>query len=154
MSKVVLQLEAEVDFNLICISSHHKEYRLCWDINHHSDMEFKRVEEYFLGDEKSPAMEFAQFVFEDELEHRTFYLLSNSCLPRQAELDETDLFPTENQGKLVPELRRVDYLLQVYGHINEQQLSTLVSEIGRLNMVQACWQQDAEKLKSKTNLLR
>ena len=154
MSKVVIQLEAEVDFNLICISSHHKEYRLCWDINHHTNLEFKRVEEYFLGDQDKPEMKFAQFVFEDELEHRTFFLLSNNCLPKEVEPAADDLFPTENQGKLLPELKPADYLLQVYGNMSEQQLSKMVSELGHLNMVQACWRQDASKLRSKTNLLR
>ena len=154
MSKVVLQLEAEVDFNLICISSHHKEYRLCWDINHHTGLDFRRIEEYYLGNEEDPDMEFAQFVFEDELEHRTFFLISNSCLPKQNVPAADDLFPTENQGKLVPELKPADYLLQVYGAASEQQLSKMVSDLGRLNMVQACWRQDASRLRSKTNLLR
>lgn len=154
MSKVVLQLEAEVDFNLICISSHHKEYRLCWDINHHTLLDFKRIEEYLLGDVDKPEMEFAQYVFEDELEHRTFFLLTNKCLPRENVPAADDLFPTENQGKLVPELKRVDYLLQIYGHINEEQISALVANLNGLNMVQACWKQDATILRSKTNLLR
>ena len=41
-------------------------------------------------------MKFAQFVLH-ELEHRTFFLLSNNCLPKEVEPAADDLFPLKTK---------------------------------------------------------
>jgi hypothetical protein len=56
--------------------------------------------------------------------------------------------------KLVPEMKQVDYLLLIYGQLNEMEMKLLEDKLNGLAMVQAAWKQDVDKLRSKYNLLR
>ena len=154
MSKVLFQIEPEIDFELICISSHHKDYRLCWEINRNLGMELKRVDEYFLGTKENPGELFSQFNYSDATDHAEFYLIANRCIPEEGKEKPEDLFPTEDSMKLVPEMKQVDYLLLIYGQLNEEEMKLLEDKLNVLAMVQAAWKQDVHKLRSKYNLLR
>ena len=154
MSKVLFQIEPEIDFELICISSHHKDYKLGWEINRDLGMNFKRVDEYFLGTKEKPGELFTQFLYSDATNHTDFYLLSNRCIPEAGDLRPEDLFPTEDSLRLIPEMKQADYLLLVYGQMNEQEMKLLEEKINALAMVQTAWKQNVDALRSKYNLLR
>jgi hypothetical protein len=154
MSKVLFPIEPEIDFQLICISSHHKDYRLCWEINRSLGMQLKKVDEYFLGTKENPGELFSQFEYSDATDHSDFYLITNRCIPEAGKAKPEDLFPTEDSLKLVPEMKQADYLLLIYGQMNEMDMKVLEEKLSALSMVQAAWKQDVEKLRSKYNLLR
>lgn len=154
MSKVLFQIEPEIDFELICISSHHKDYRLCWEINRNLGMELKRIDEYFLGTKENPGELFSQFNYSQSTDHVEYYLIANRCIPEEGKEKPEDLFPTEDSMKLVPEMKQVDYLLLIYGQLNTSEMKSLEDNLNELVMVQAAWKQDVHKLRSKYNLLR
>lgn len=154
MSKLVFQIEPEIDFELICISSHHKDYRLCWEINKKLNLKFARIEEYYLGQKEDPGELYTQFQYNNETEHVEMFLISNRCIPTEGAAKPEDLFPAEDRIKLIPELKPVDYLLLVYGQLSEREIEDLVKELSGLSMVHKAWKQDVSTLRSKFNLLR
>ncbi len=154
MSKVFFQIEPEIDFELICISSHHRDYRLCWEINRNLKLDLKRIDEYFLGTKEKPGELFTQFMYSDVTDHSDFYLISNRCIAESGEMRPEDLFPTEDSVKLIPEMKQADYLLLIYGQLNEEDMKLLEDKLNGLSLVQAAWIQNVDELRSKYNLLR
>lgn len=154
MSKVLFNIEPEIDFDLFCISSHYKDYRLCWEMNRALDLNFKRMEEYYLGSKDQPGDLFTQYGYQDNTAHMQYYLLANRCIPETGPSRPEDLFPAEDSVKLMPELVQVDYLMLIHGQTTVQQLEDIQIKLNRLTMIQKAWIQDVEPLRSKYNLFR
>jgi len=117
-------------------------------------MELKKVEEYYLGTKENPGELFSQFTYLDDTNHTEFFLVANRCIPEVGKIKPENLFPTEDTLNLIPEMIQVDYLLLIYGQMNQEDMTLLEEGLNGLSMVQAAWKQDVEKLRSKYNLLR
>lgn len=136
MAKVVLKWQEEdFDFDLLAISAHLKDYRLCWLLNSSLGLDLQRDADYELKNEAGTAL-FSFFSFTDEENDVSIYLLANR---------------SEN-GMLIPEKKQTDYFLLIKNDLGETyaDLSSKIKTLPNILVVQAV---DPNTLKSKNNLL-
>jgi hypothetical protein len=136
MSKILLNIEEDYDFNLIGISCHTKDYRLCWEINKSLNSDLKRTEDLEIS-KKGEVNFFSFYEYIDEENYIEYYLISNLC----------------SNGYLVPEQKKVDFFLLLKGNTSTNKAKDIIDRINSLSLVLTSFNIDPNQLKSKHNLL-
>lgn len=138
MAKLTLDFEEafDLDFQLIGIACHHKDYRLAWSINKSLEIDFERIDNLDLI-VKGQKAEFSVFKFEEEEDFKTYYLIANRS----------------DKGLLIPERKEADYFLQLHGEFSDQQIKEIKAKIQKVKFVLTSFQIDPTSLKSGNNLL-
>lgn len=148
-----LWLPTKPDFELFHIYCHQKDYRLCYSLNEHFHWSFTRIKD-FLDEEDRPHLPtYAQFIYSDEVTHKEYFVISNQPLVKELVTKSGDLFPTEQQELLIPELPKVDYFFQAYGQFEDEELADLEDQLNLVPLVNAAQRVDTEALKSYLNLM-
>lgn len=138
LGKLVLDTEFEYDFDLIALVSPVKDYRLCWLINKHLNIDLCRNEdlEINLTREKKLAY-FSLYSYYDNLDKLSVFLLNNKF----------------NNDYLLPELKQADFLLMIKGGLADIEKDRYVSAIKAIPVVQTLFEINPYSLKSKQNLI-
>ncbi|MBK22330.1 MAG: hypothetical protein CMP63_08495 [Flavobacteriales bacterium] len=137
MSKLVLDLDLDFDFSLFGVSSHVSNYRIAWGMNKLFEIDLERVDDIDISFDSDKKGNFSLYRFNDEESYTTFHLLSNRC----------------DSGYLIPELKQIDYFLQYWGPMSDQELSSFKDELREIPSVLVAIQIDPMELKSRNNLL-
>jgi len=137
MSKLVLELEYDFDFALFGISSHVANYRLAWGMNQLFEIDLERVDDIDLSFGPKKKGNFSLYRFDDEESYTTFHLISNRC----------------STGYLIPELKQIDYFVQYWGPMSDEELGSFKDELRNIPSVLASMEIDPMELKSRNNLL-
>ena len=127
MKKQHLQFEIELDFALVGISCHLKDYRFVWLLNKVLQSNFIKTKQFCLHDSDC---RFSQFEYPMELS--TAYMFSNRS-------------PT---GYLVNGKPQVDYWLKIEEPDSER-LHKWVEEIRTIPQVLVAYEEGAEKVKEQ-----
>ncbi|MFO7371360.1 MAG: IPExxxVDY family protein [Bacteroidales bacterium] len=133
--KKTLKLKVEEDFNyrLIGISSHENDYRLVWAINNQLKMKFVRIGNLIMHNKKQGAdLEFSRFFFEDEDRYLKYYLFSNRC----------------PDGILFPEIRNMDFIIQIIGELTEDDFNLIIKEVKSITIISALFVLQPGKIKN------
>ncbi|MCF8275246.1 MAG: IPExxxVDY family protein [Flavobacteriales bacterium] len=146
-------LPQEPDFELFHIYCHQKDYRLCYALNEHFKCAFKRVRDFLEDPEKPHLPTYAQFMYEDEVTHKEYFLISNQPLIKDLVAKAGDLFATEQPELLIPELTKVDYFFQAYGQFDEFELAEIEDQLNLIPLINAAQRVDTGALKSYLNLM-
>ena len=136
MAKLVLEFEDDYDFQLIGICSHVKDYRICWELNQHIELDLVKEDNfsiYIKGNEQT----YPFYKFHDEESLKEYYLIGN-----RGEL-----------GLLIPEESEIDYFLMIKGHIVNNEIEDLSKKISKIKSVLTTILIDTSQLKSKENLV-
>lgn len=129
---VRLQIGETNGFALIGISSHENDYRLVWAMNNAFSFQFTRIENLVIFNPKLNAdLEFSRFIFMDEDKYLTYHLISNRC----------------PDGFLFPEIKNLDYLLQITGEMDAKHVAAVLKELKKVNIVSAVFMIDPKQLK-------
>lgn len=136
MPKLVLELTEDYDFDLLGICSHIKDYRLVWELNKVLEIDLCKDANYEIK-RKEQIQSHAFFHFCDEENLVDFYLIANR---------------SEN-GILIPEEKKCDYLFLIKGNLSEDYKPMLVKKIAEIKNVLATYEIEVEELKSKENLV-
>jgi hypothetical protein len=161
MAKLLLELEDDFDFVLIGISSHAKDYRLCWALNKAFDYELSKQPSLEIVRKKSVPSFFSWFNFVNDDEIRDYAIINNLSENKSLASNNNTLFADEEKhiisksenDFLIPELKNIDFFLIIRGEIEEDEISELTQKIKDLEMVLTAKQFDAHQLKSKKNLI-
>ncbi len=136
MSKLTFSLENEYDFELIGISCHSRDYRICWSLNNMLKTNFKRTEDYEIL-KRNENIAFSFFEYIDEANNIEYYVIANKS----------------SEGYLISEKQSTDYFLLLKGSITNQFVDTLAKKIKEIDVVIIAHRIDVNELKSKQNLL-
>lgn len=136
MSKLTFSLENEYDFELIGISCHSKDYRICWSLNNALKTNFKRIEDYEIQ-KKNEIINFPFFEYIDEDNNIEYFVIANKS----------------SEGYLVSEKQSIDYFLVLKGSITDKLVENLAKKVKEIDLVIIAHRIDVNKLKSKQNLL-
>ncbi len=136
MSKTVLLADFEFDFQLIGISSHAKDYRLSWELNKLFNTQLVKEKEVVFSTKKGDKAKFSMYFYQDEIEERDIRLISNK----------------QNGRTLIPEQKAADYFLILYDY-SSFDVSEMLRDIRKINVVLTAFKVDINTLKSKENLL-
>lgn len=136
MSKFTLNIEDDYDFNLIGISCHAKDYRLCFELNKTFEIDLTRTDDLDIDLKKSKA-NYALFEYIDEENFLDYYLISNRS----------------KNGFLIPEYKSTDFFIMLKGASNDDIIDNMITKILEIDLVLTSFQIDVESLKSKQNLI-
>lgn len=127
MNKQRLQFEIELDFALVGISCHLKDYRFVWLLNKALQSNFIKTKQYCLnhGDHS-----FSQFEYPMELS--TAYIFANRSAT----------------GYLVNRKKQVDYWLRLE-ELDNEQLHKWMEEIRTIPQVLVAYEEGVEKVKEQ-----
>jgi hypothetical protein len=129
---VKLQISETNSFALIGISSHENDYRLVWAMNNAFSFQFTRIENLVIFNQKlSTDLEFSRFIYNDEDKYLVYHLISNRC----------------PDGYLFPEIKNLDYLLQITGELDSKHLAFVLKELKKADIVSATFMIDPKQLK-------
>ena len=133
-------IKPEVNFNgvLFGISCTLKDFQLCWQLNRELKIDLIKQDDIkIINRKKNKTSFFNLFCFEDEINKRKIYVVSN-----------------KNNGEyLVPEIKQSDYFLIVNGEVNGTQKNQFHILLKQLNAIQLIVSLDVSKIKSTQNLI-
>lgn len=138
MGKYTLEIEYDFDFVLIGISSHEKDYRICWALNNQLGLNLVKTDALEIKDKKldEPSF-FSLFCFEQPDEFMEYFIVANRS----------------EKGLLIPEQKQVDYFFIIRGEIDNEKVMEMVRMIKESSLVQTAFRVDVNALKSKQNLI-
>ncbi|MBN4081732.1 IPExxxVDY family protein [bacterium AH-315-C07] len=136
MSRKLLQLDYNYDFDLIGIVSSARIYKLCWDINNVLRFNLERIDDLQLTHTKLKIdTTFARYIQKNENdEELSDFLVANKS----------------SAGLLIPERKEADYFLVLN---TEYDVKDVSNKLKSLSSVQTVFTLDVSKLKSKENLV-
>lgn len=139
MGKHTLEIEYDYSFVLIGISSHEKDYRICWAINNKLELDLVKTESLEIKEKKL-----------DEPSHYSLFVCT-----REEEFSEYLLIANRSEkGILIPEQKQMDYFLIIKEEeIKEDKVAEIIKKIKEITLVQTAVRIDASTLKSKQNLI-
>jgi hypothetical protein len=127
-----LKIENEINFKMIGISCHENDYRLVWAINEKLKLQFLRIGNLVVHNPKlSEDLEFSRYLLDDEERFLKFYLMANRC----------------PNGFLFPEVRNLDFVLQIVGEINQHELKDIEKKIKQVEVVSTAFILEPKKIK-------
>lgn len=138
MKKHLLEIEYDFDFVLIGISSHEKDYRICWALNNKLDIELTKTDALEIKDKKQEeASSFSLFACERPDEFMEYLVIANRS----------------EKGLLIPEQKQMDYFFVIKGEIEDETVQEMINKIKEINFVLTAMRIDPSVLKSKQNLI-
>lgn len=136
MSKLLLNIEDDYDFNLIGISCHTKDYRLSWELNKLLNIDLERTADLDIK-LKSSVGNFSFYEFFDEENYSEYFLIANRS----------------DKGFLIPEQKNTDFLFMIKGAAYDTIADEILEKISSSEIVLTSYKIDVDSLKSKQNLL-
>lgn len=127
MKKQQLQFEIELDFALVGISCHLKDYRFVWSLNKALQSNFIKTKQFCLHDSEC---RFSQFEYSMELS--TAYVFANRS----------------PQGYLVSSKPQVDYWLRLE-EPDDERLQSWMQSIRAIPQVLVAYEEASEKVKEQ-----
>ncbi|HLO60552.1 MAG TPA: IPExxxVDY family protein [Bacteroidales bacterium] len=129
---VKLKVAKDIHFKMIGISCHENDYRLVWAINENMKLQFLRIGNLVVHNTKiQEDLEFSRYLFDDEDRYMKYYLIANRC----------------PDGFLFPEVRNLDFVLQIVGEITPTELKELETKIKSIDVVSTAFILQPEKIK-------
>ena len=137
MNKFRLEFEYDYDFVLIGLSSHEKDYRVCWGVNNSLELDLARGEDLVIQGKK-PADVSAFSLYTQELKGNDveYFLVSNRGAT----------------GLLIPEQKQADYFFIARGPFDDDDQEKMINGLRKINFVLTAYRINPRDLKSKQNL--
>ena len=141
MRQMKLQVEYEYDFVLFGLLSSVKGFKLAWSINNTLSIELVSAKdiEMSLRDNRKLSV----ITYEYNTQNSKFILFQNKLK------DESGY----DAGYILPEMSKLDFLFRIDGEIYPTSPDDVLDQLKSLSTVEYCMRIDANKLKSKENLL-
>ncbi len=143
------------DFELIAIHSKIENYRLAFFLNKMLSIGFIKCDDEVVQLKKGETFCFSKFIFEDQ-ENQTDWILVENIQSKQHTEQFGNLFMDFENVKtsyLLPELKKVDYLLKIEGVFDSDLINDTLEKIKDINQVQLAYVVDMNQVKSKSNLI-
>ncbi len=135
---IKLAFKPELEFQLIGISSHENDYHLSWAINQNIGLKLaKSMNLSLFNKQLNEQQEFSVFSFDNEDNFFLFNLISN----------------TSANGFLFPEMRNIDFFLQIYGESDDKFILNLINKLNKIDIVNTSFIIDPKNLKAPEKLL-
>lgn len=133
----ILKEKESYEFGLIGISSPENDYRISWILNNSKGYRLVRHEDLEVHHKRLDDLQrFHQFRYFDEEALLLYRLISNKC---------------EN-GYLLEEMPKIDFLLQICGELEEGFIDALVKELNGVGEISLAFRIEPGTLKSKKRL--
>ena len=138
MTKFQLKVEYDYDFDVVGISCHARDYRLCWALNQKLGIALtKQEKDLEIKTKKQPlATGHSLYSFYDEMDHIEYQLVIN-----------------KSGGSIIlPEQKNADYIFLLRNNFVIE-MDELMQKLNSIEMVQTAFRIELNTLKSKENLI-
>ncbi len=162
MAKHTLEISYDYDFLLIGISSHEKDYRICWALNKKLGIDLVKQDSLEIkGKKQTTPSYFSFFIFDKEEDFLEYSVIANFSENKALVTKENTLFNEDDKSKkdqsenelLIPEQKQMNYFFMVRGEVDDDEAEELVKNIKEIDVVQTAVRIDVTQLKSKQNLI-
>lgn len=149
----------EVDYQLLAIHSTIEDYRLAFFINKSLTINLSKTIEDISIQENNKENNFSRFIYDDDANNLFWDLIQNKSQDYQSsETISTGLFVNSNsqvsaKAYFLPEFKRVDYFFKVDKSFTDEKIQQTISLLKKIPKVSTVYIIDAEKIKSKNNLI-
>lgn len=157
--KLLIDDFVTVDYELIAIHSSLEDYRLAYFINRELSILLEKSPNDIWVTINEGESCFSRFIFEDPGNESTWNLIQNKnrVLSMQSNtttslFEETGL-SIQTSVFLMPELKKVDYVLKIENASTPAEADEVVEKLLRINQIATAYKIDHKKLKSKNNLI-
>ncbi|KGO90335.1 IPExxxVDY family protein [Flavobacterium suncheonense] len=160
MAIIKLQIDdfISADYELIAIHSTLEDYRLAYFINQKLGVSFEKSQNDIGIQIPEGKSHFTRFIFDDAENELFWNLIPNKTkvITKQTQatslFEETELDITTNLY-LLPEMKKVDYLLKIEQVDDFFDADTLIDELLAIKQITTAYKIAQHKLKSKNNLI-
>ena len=161
MAKHTLEVSYDYDFLLIGISSHEKDYRICWALNKKLGLDLRKTDSLEIkGKKHSTPSFFSFFVFDKEEDFLEYSVIANFSENKSMDLKSHSLFGAEDDNEhhsenelLIPEQKQMNYFLVIRGEVDDERADELIKDIREIDVVLTAMRIDVTQLRSKQNLI-
>ncbi|PIQ15264.1 MAG: hypothetical protein COW67_09320 [Flavobacteriales bacterium CG18_big_fil_WC_8_21_14_2_50_32_9] len=136
MTKHTFKLEEDYDFEIIGVSCHTKNYKLCWTINNALAINLIRLNDFDIL-KKKETLSFSFYEYIDKKNNVEYYLIANKS----------------ESGFLIPEKQSVDYFIILKGYTEPKLINKITTILNKQEIILMAHQIDVAILKSRKNLL-
>ncbi|MFM2229340.1 MAG: hypothetical protein RL607_598 [Bacteroidota bacterium] len=156
--KIYIHEFEESDYEVIAIHTTLEDSRLAYHINRQLEVLLARTEEDLQIQVKDGLTGLSRFEFYDENQFITWNLVQNKSEIANITQASGDLFAgLDNEIAttvyLLPEFKKVDYLLKIGNLDDDLDVEAIVRKISDIEWVSLAYCIDKDKLKSKHNLI-
>ena len=161
MGKHTLEIQYDYDFVLIGISSHEKDYRICWALNNKFGIELIKVNSLEIkGKKQETPSFFSLFTYDHPDSFIEYTVVANLSESKTGSIKENTLFGSKAKPQsysenefLIPEHKQMNYFFVIKGELDDASVQQMIKQIKEIDMVLTAIPIDASQLKSKHNLI-
>jgi hypothetical protein len=161
LGKHTLQVEYDFDFLLIGISSHEKDYRICWALNNKLGIKLTKINSLEIkGKKQETSSFFSLYSYDHSKAFLEYNVIANISENKLSITKQHNLFNNKELKQeyvetefLLPEQKQMDYLFIIKGEINELEIKKIIKEIKEIDILHTAVRIDVSSLKSKHNLI-
>ncbi len=138
MAKYTLEVENEYDYDVIGLCSHHQDYRVIWELNHHLGLGFEKCEEFYKNYTKKGVLvsEHSKYKYQDHETGIDYLFVKNKA-----------------QGKfLLAELAQIDFFIFIKDNF-AMDIDEILEKYRQIPSVVTAFAYDPEEIKSCEQLL-
>ena len=149
----------EIDYQLIAIHTALEDYRLAYYINQNLLITLKKSNCNIQISSLDGETQFTRFIFEDEKAGVSYDLIQNkNDIVLSSQRVNHGLFAESNTHfstkiYLIPEFKKVDYFLKIDNSSKITDISEIMGHLKKIDRISTVYSVDAEKIKSKNNLI-
>ncbi len=156
--KLVIDDFVSVDFELIALHSSLEDYRLAYFLNRELQILLEKSDESIGIKVQAGETWFSRFVYEDTTDEIFWSLIQNKNQVISQNNDAATLFDGDGYSVatnvfLLPELKKVDYVLKIENMPDDFALEELIDKLLSIKHITTAYTIDHNKLKSKNNLI-
>ncbi|NBL64704.1 IPExxxVDY family protein [Flavobacterium sp. NST-5] len=148
----------QVDYTLIAIHTTLEDFRLAYFINSQLPILLKKCGNDIKLKNKEGEAAFSHFSYDDVQKDMFWSLVENTKNVAVSALASNTLFADDETADnvkihLLPELKKVDYFLKIENTDDYFNPEEIVKKLKQIDWISAAYEVDAEKIKSKNNLI-
>jgi hypothetical protein len=156
--KLLIDDFVTIDFELIAIHSSLEDYRLAYFINRDLGLMLEKSPENIGITIPEGETSFSRFIYDDPSNDCKWSLIQNKNRVVSNKTDITSLFEDNRYSVttnvfMLPEFKKVDYILKIENTPCEFTIDSLVDNLLSIKYVATAYTIDHTKLKSKNNLI-
>lgn len=146
----------DTSFSLIAIHCRLEDYRLAYLLNHHLNVNLRRLPQDL--DYKYFAASYSIYQWVDEHNFTTWNLVSNICKKEEDSLQSSgSLFNSDRKVlktyQLLPEFKKVDYFIKISTDDGQIDETKLLEKLNKIPQLITSYSIEVENIKSKDNLI-
>ena len=137
MKKILpLDFDLTEEFQAIAISSHLRDFRLCWNLNNILQANFKKFEDMPFASKKSPLEKYSFYFYYNPDQRCYYYLLANK----------------KNKSLILEKIPQADYILLIRGHFRSNEIPQFIQNLKKTTNILTAFLIDMTKIPKEMSL--